>query len=499
MKINPAHIARSWPVFLFLLPVFFVWHGYVEYYDLITPSTAIGLIAKYLAGAILLYICCWWLFKKNVSKAALYSFFLLCLYFFFGSFQDFISKKFPGAFITRYSFLLPALLLLFVLLFFFIKRRKSPLRKTTMYLNLLMVILLLGDAVSWAGKISRKDNILTGQKKMALQPCPDCANPDIYFIVADGYSGRTALERFFNFDNTAFESQLRQRGFYVADSSFSNYNFTVFSVGSTLNMDYLNTVSYFNGKRDLPIAFRSIRNSRLLDFLAQNGYELYNYSIFDLAGRPSPVIKTLMDFEKSPLTTQTFLYRINKDIGYHLLKRFPFLQKKGKNSLLFDLENNRTIDSLTRSAALAAAGRPRFIYSHLMMPHYPYYFDSLGNRIPDSKLDDAFHADRSAYTSYLVYANKKFISLVDHIRRHNARPAIIVLVGDHGCRQGLMDPAEQKWQPVNFNAVLLPDSNYTGFYKGISNVNLFRVILNAQFGQHLPMLRDSATLIRAPY
>ena len=95
MKIKLKHIILEKPVFLFLLPVFFVWHGYVEFYDLISPSKALLLILYYLIGTIGVFLLSW-LFLKNKSKAALYSFFIMCLYFFFGSLQDFLQKKIQG-------------------------------------------------------------------------------------------------------------------------------------------------------------------------------------------------------------------------------------------------------------------------------------------------------------------------------------------------------------------------------------------------------------------
>ncbi|HEY1023449.1 MAG TPA: hypothetical protein VGE06_14110, partial [Flavisolibacter sp.] len=47
----------------------------------------------------------------------------------------------------------------------------------------------------------------------------------------------------------------------------------------------------------------------------------------------------------------------------------------------------------------------------------------------------------------------------------------------------------------NMNAVLLPNGNYQPFYNGISGVNQFRALLNAAFGQKLPMLKDSTSFL----
>jgi hypothetical protein len=46
----------------------------------------------------------------------------------------------------------------------------------------------------------------------------------------------------FNYDNSPFLDALRQRGFYIAECSQSNYNQTRQSLVSSLNMDYVTSV-----------------------------------------------------------------------------------------------------------------------------------------------------------------------------------------------------------------------------------------------------------------
>ena len=65
------------------------------------------------------------------------------------------------------------------------------------------------------------------------------AGPDIYFIVLDGYARADVLAKYYGFDNGPFLEGLRQRGFQVSDASRSNYNWTFLSLGSSLNLDYI--------------------------------------------------------------------------------------------------------------------------------------------------------------------------------------------------------------------------------------------------------------------
>lgn len=63
--------------------------------------------------------------------------------------------------------------------------------------------------------------------------------PDVYFFLFDSYGRSDLLYTAYGFDNSKFESQLQERGFYVASCSQSNYVRTEISLGSSLNMEYL--------------------------------------------------------------------------------------------------------------------------------------------------------------------------------------------------------------------------------------------------------------------
>jgi len=63
--------------------------------------------------------------------------------------------------------------------------------------------------------------------------------PDIYFIILDSYTDNNTLKDIFNFDNAEFLSYLSEKGFFVSQKSFSNYNSSPLSIPSMLNMKYI--------------------------------------------------------------------------------------------------------------------------------------------------------------------------------------------------------------------------------------------------------------------
>lgn len=320
--------------------------------------------------------------------------------------------------------------------------------------------------------------------------CDSCKKPDIYLVIADGYPGKQVLNNFFNFDNSSFETELKKRNFQVIENTTSNYTFTMFSMASMFNMNYLKNVSgKINSKTDWPMVFKALKQSNVLQFLSTNGYQFYNYSIFDFHENPSLISTTSVSRKTKPITSQTFLYRLNRDLGYHLVTRLG-INLNPKRLISQDLNNNNKFYKLTAEIAKKTVGKPKFVYTHLLMPHHPYYFDSSGQALSFKKLTYENAFDRTSFISYLKYSNRKFIELIDHIRTSTTTPPIIILMSDHGFRE-FGEEVDRKYRFMNLNAVLLPDSNYSGFYNGQSNVNQFRIILNSQFGQHLPLLKDS--------
>ena len=117
MKENIFTAQLTHLLYLLLLPLFFVLHGYTELYNLIPLVDSLKLTGLYLLGALFLYGISLILFR-NYFKASFFVFMLMAFNFFFGPVHDAIKKALPGSFISRYSFMLP-LALVFLLRYFY--------------------------------------------------------------------------------------------------------------------------------------------------------------------------------------------------------------------------------------------------------------------------------------------------------------------------------------------------------------------------------------------
>jgi len=493
IPITMRSFLKNKPLFIFLLPVFFVFHGFVEHYYFISAKDTFLLILLYTITAFIITGLAWF-FYKDFIKAALVSFYLLCFFLFFGSVQDFLREHFTGTFFSRYSFILPFMFLLFVLLVVWLKKSRVVPYRIVYYLNILLLLLILIDIGFLGKRIALKKRSAFDLASFNMNQCSECPRPDIYFIILDEYAGNRELKEFFNFNNSIFEQQLKQRGFHISEDSRSNYNYTPFSIASILNMNYLNLNMQAKAAGNIDYCYQQIKNSAVVNYLSGSGYKFYNYSIFNFEGQLAVRDDNFFPNRTALITSQTFFSRIMNDI------RFNIGTGKWKFKTLLDrmtyepLHNNKKILRLTKEIASEKTSAPKFVYTHLMMPHYPYYFNSKGESLPIEQLYEGQETNKVNYVEYLQYCNIQILQLIDDILSTSKEPPVIMLLGDHGFRH-VIRKEEHKYAFMNLNATYLPDKNYNQFYDSISNVNQFRVFLNTEFKQQLPLLKDSTVYL----
>lgn len=403
---------------------------------------------------------------------------------------DSVKATIAIAFLTRYLFILPLTLLLILLFFLYLKRASTNFTRITLYLNLLFLLLILIDVVGVLAAAGKKNNQQVANLSEQFTVCDTCSKPDIFLIVADEYAGKTQLKDLFEYDNAEFENALKERNFHFIDSTNSNYNATVYSMASVFNMNYLNNLNSTNiNYKDILACYNLIRKNKLTHFLKENDYEIHNYSFYDIDSKNKLVTNHYFPSEEKVLTFSTFRDRIQKDLGFHL-----FTKKKIENILRHNMYNNIESESNLKEFLVKKRTSPAFVYTHLDMPHHSYYYKSDGTLVPVEMLTDEFTMDKNAYVEYLKYTNIKLLKLIDEIKAKSAKPPIIILMSDHGFRQ-VTKEVDKEYYFMNLTAVSMPNGNYNGFYNGMSSVNLFRNILNNQFEQRLPLLKDSTIFL----
>jgi len=470
--------------------VFFITHGYSQNLFLVPLPALFMLLAILLAAALALFFIAKKVFR-NTTKATLFASFVLILILFFGAMQEFLVQYRFTHLLGRLVVLVPLSLLAMLLFFIFLKRTKRTFTRTIIYLNvLLLVYILIDTGVIIAGITKYTDQRKPPVGKNGWPACDTCSKPSVYLVMLDSYFGSEGMRRYFNYDNRDFENYLQSEGFQINKGSLSNYTFTVFSIASTFNMDYLRdpgSITY-NNHYAYTQATRALQYNKVMAFFAAQGYTINNYSSFDMSGLPAYHSSELLPDKIRLITKQTMFYRVNKYLG-------PFLIRKGWLSPeKMEEEYIGTMEEMMQKVLNGSStdkGRPDFTYLHLMMPHGPYVFDSLGNRMINGSVSatGSSYDPHEQFLQYQVYTNRKISGFISQLKQKTGGKAAILLMSDHGYRPSFK--MDRKLSYCNLNALYLPRQNYSGWYDGISNVNQFRVLFNALYGENLPLLKDS--------
>jgi hypothetical protein len=490
---------------LMLFPVFFLLHGSNAYFGLIPLRILASMLIEYIVVVSVIFGVSLLLLRDHI-KAFVFAGCLLVFYFFFGAVHDFAKNNFPAS-LSSWKVMLSAWFLLLIVLFFLIRSAKIKAAKPGSYLAFLLVILTLWEMVSMAllffSNASHRNQLSVSEKLPEKTSVPLDQRPDIYFIVFDEHSSTSVLQEQFGYDNSSLDSALHQNGFFVSSASRSNYNFTPFSLASTFSMNYLK-MQRGDSVLNMPLmlkAIHSTENNPLTAWLVQQDYEIINYGFFGLNGVASRGISFFGDqYFRDVINNQTFPARFDRDILWNFSTRNPLTgSRRISNKFLSNkkshIERHRKYYSGLAGELSKSSAKPRFVYVHFMLPHQPFYQDSLGREVDNAALVADAIPVKNGYLGQVAYVNKLIRQLLPAITKKGGRERVVIIEGDHGFR--LFDPAiiREKVFP-NLNAIYFSGNRYNQLYDSISPVNSFRVVMNRYFGQQLPLLRDSSIFLR---
>jgi hypothetical protein len=481
---------KNKPWFLFLLVLFFIVHGAVENFGFIYFGEVIKIGLTILA-VVLVFFFITKLIVRNTLYAALVVFFISGWLLFFGAIFDWVKSVKFLSLLHSYSIFVPFMLLTFVVFILFISKRTALQNQLCFYLNVLLLIYCVYDLSVLTFKSTTNKTITT--RNINFDTSLVKTKPNIYLLLFDGYPGYKSLQDSFAFANDSLYHFLEQKEFKILPV-FSNYNMTYYSMSSMLNMQYIDKpyAPLANTAENDQERIKEIKNAQVVKELKAIGYHFTNYSIFDIADQPSVKGNSFVVSQATLLTNKIFFNKILKDIGWHFIYgkyRLPFIEKLYRG----DERNNQFLEEKLLKNEMAAS--PKFVYAHLLMPHPPYFCDSMGNKLPSALVfDPRQQANKSLFLSYLKYSNKKMEAMVNAITQADPA-AIIIVMSDHGYRDYNIG---DRIEPLHFNnicAVRLPISNYA-VQPPLSNVNLFPYIFNAAFNQKIPYLADSSIFLR---
>jgi len=475
-----------YPFFLILLPAFVIIHLEKELHRLINYNLIFDKII-FLFLTPLVFFILFYLLLRSIRKSAVMTLAFQIFFYFTGELKTWLLLKFPGSIWESYSFLIPVLLLILVIVFLRLRKSGSGMYQTFFYINIALVIFIMADLVQLfiAGDKGKYKIVSSQEQNYTI--CDTCSSPDIYYIISDAYTSTKNLAKYYDYSNKPFEENLRNKGFVIIPDSRSNYVYTAFSVGSILNMDYIENVDTTGKTLDRAYlqALKLVYHNRLFQFLKKENYLILNHSIFDFDSHPSTIRNIDFWDIRRTLDQYNLLFKLNYDIGYHL----PLKAKKFMNRNAFNVkwsENTKRHDltvyqHLVQSAKLKSS-QPKFVYAHFLRPHPPFLHDSLGNVL----MEDV--EEKKGYVHQVAYINQMLKKITDSILTYAQRPLAIIIQGDHG--YSYEQSIRKSTMFSNFHTIFYSNKDNSLINDSITNVNTFRILLNTFFKSDMKILPD---------
>ncbi len=405
---------------------------------------------------------------------------------------------------SRHTFLIIVIIFIVVLVRAIKATRKTLLfpKKIIAFLNITFIILSLftmSKIFLAAGTKKTTPSLFTSEK---------CNN--IYLIVPDGYANITSLEKYWNYDDSPFLKQISNLGFYYAKNSRSNYCFTMQTVASMLNLEYLEK----NEIRSDGILLHKIRENKTIELLKNKDYQVCNFSVGEINDTSNKY-----DADGFTNISNFFPFIYSKTI-YNYIGIFINNKKRGSlNNISKNIQREINIKKEITSIIHNNDIKPKFVYYHSMLTHPPFYLDGNGNISEDiaiknpsqeelgiwlgnkkgfntlgnTKDDSLWMKD---YLNALKFTNNRVLDLINDIMIKSNHKSIIVVMSDHGFRHilnySIKDVESEKYS--NFCAIYYPDKDYKNLYDSITPINVMRAVLNKAVSTQFKRLPDVSGL-----
>ncbi len=324
------------------------------------------------------------------------------------------------------------LILLILILFVEIKILNSKKKKLFLIQNSFFLVLFMINFIFTFFTSTEIENI--NNFKNAIKPISkiDSTNKPIILIITDEYGSPDEMVNTFKDSNLFhFSNHLKQNGWNVRNSSFSNEISTIHSLSSLFNFN-LSADSNYSKMGINSIGSEKLLHSALSDSLMKKNISIINYGIFDI-GISKPL--TRLYYYPNNFIEEFFNYSSFQQIFYNTGK----LDLNGFTTTYYPMEeHNKYIIYNLNDTINSIKTNNLFIYVHLYMPHSPISFT------PEFKYRIA---NPQNYLDYWKFTNTKLTALLDPIYKSNKYR--IILTGDHGYRG---------WNKIN------PNYTFTAFY-----------------------------------
>lgn len=442
---------------------------------------------------------------RSWGKAGVFSMLTSLFIFSFGHIYNLVGETVVLGISIGYLKLLAVYLLIYALFLWGLARIKALPSHFFLFGNIIMGVMFAINLVPVITfSIQRQNAVANSTTEVA--PVSDTgmdAQPDIYYIVLDMYARNDIMQEVIGYDNSEFIDALKERGFYVPDCAYSNYESTGKTIISVLNYEYLDELDVEgNDETDtLTSGDNLVINNQIRKVLKSYGYQFVTgrghdsqmdinnsdiyWNYFHDEGSGDNLDKQRF----ASLYFNTTVFRIFTEIYKDNPQKAAWLPywlavDRESNSYLSEAtfwyyQNKYMFDSLEEIPQMSG---DYFVYAHILSPHPPYVFRPDGSfNYPVDSSDE-----KVLYRETIEYLNKRVLEMIDTLQGESEVQPIIILQADHSIHG--MTTGLDKHKILS--AYYLPGELNTAPYATITPVNDFRLILKDYFDPTVELLPD---------
>jgi hypothetical protein len=498
------------PLLFAFYPALFLW---VDNIDQIPLFAILQPLVLSVGFAIIVYGIFCFIFQ-SINKSGIVASFFILLTLSYGHVYNYIESHPAINTYIGYFRLLAIFLIFQAVCFLIIWRYKGdlrPLNQTLLLICLLLMVMTIGQAVIFYMK-GIPANAFTEKKRITNKQTNtnnEFSDRDIYYIILDSYGREDLLKSHYSYDNSSFINELQDLGFVVPECTQSNYDNTVFSMTSALNLNYLTelpvNLDETSDNIDIQGLSPYIRHSLVREKFESYGYQTVSFKTvypfldikdtdfyYDLEQSAdfynklesenfqylffhTTVLRILIEILEAP---PDYLFAEDATLVQVYIAKILIPQKKLFSTRHFKWYEQHRF-AFERLEEVAEIPGNKFIYAHLFTTHQPFVFTTSGQvRWPVIE-------NNEAYLDQITYTNIRMIKIIKMILDKSINPPVIVIQGDHSYVTG-----ENRNKILN--AYFLPEGGSEQITPAFSPINTFRLIFNTYFGERYELLPDVA-------
>lgn len=399
-----------------LFPCFFL---YLQNTGIAIFSDFLKIAGIFALGSLVLLGLSFLMFR-SIEKAAFFSDITLLFLLYFALIERIIVEKLPMLYYWHIALI--CLFLIFQIGYLIYSKVSIKLANqfNQVFLFLFASLILYNGIISIPKALQAALNkaqsqpLITSQEGDSPSPVVKENLPNVYYFIFDEYAGLDSIQRYCNYDNSAFFDTLEDMGFVVSRHSLNYTNDTYTEIPNLLQLNRVNHPSMTKADKQ-----STASNPFLVQLMKEHGYtinvlDMYNFidlAVVDLYWNPHFV--TTHGTLESYVVKNTFYYPFYDIDGYDREIRHRL------NAFKYSEESSKMADSNL------------FTLGMFWFPHEPFIFDENGNKTNDA--DHSNLRDIGPYLAQYKYASTKILELATEIIKNDPN-SIIILQSDHGYR-----------------------------------------------------------------